>query len=89
MVSRDLPISPPVQALHFGLADWVSTPAPRQLTPNKLSRLLCLVTFSRSTVEIVHCEEKTEKTQRIGIRTLAFYPNGDNRTIRPPGRGGT
>ena len=23
MVSRDLPISPPVHALHLGLADWV------------------------------------------------------------------
>ena len=31
----------------FGLADWVSTPAPHQLTTNKLSRLLCLLTFSR------------------------------------------
>ena len=27
----------PVHALHFDLADWVSTPAPRQLTSNKLS----------------------------------------------------
>ena len=47
MVSRDLLISPPVHALHFDLADWISTPAPRQLTPNKLSQLLCLLTFSR------------------------------------------
>ena len=27
----------PVHALHFDLADWVSTSAPRQLTTNKLS----------------------------------------------------
>ena len=29
------------------------------------------------------------KTQRIGNRTLDFYPNGEGRTIRPPGHGGS
>ena len=29
------------------------------------------------------------QTQRIGNRTLDFYPNGENRTIRPPGHGGS
>ena len=38
-----------------------------------------------STVEIIHCEEKT---QRSGIRTIDIYPNGENQIIRPPGRGG-
>ena len=28
------------------------------------------------------------KTQCIGNRTLDFYPNGESRTIGPPGRGG-
>ena len=44
VLSRDLPTSPPVNALHFGLADWVSTPAPHQLTTNSVDYFV----YSRS-----------------------------------------
>ena len=55
-----------VHALHFRLADWVSTPAPRQFTTKELRRLFTHV-LTLSTVGIRHYEEKI---RRIWNRTL-------------------
>ena len=40
----------PVHALHFGLADWVSTPAPRQLSTNTPLTTLLSHALTLSTV---------------------------------------
>ena len=52
----------PIHALHFGLANWFSTPAPRQLTTNKFSRLrlgLYSFCFSRKSRFPFFLAEKT------------------------------
>ena len=87
MVSRDQRISPPVHALHFGLAEWVTTPAPRQLSETKLSgQLLFSHVLTFYTAEIRYHKEKP---QCIENQTLVLYTAmGDRRTITPPGRGG-
>ena len=86
MVSRDLPISPPENALHFGLADWVSIPPHR--VNSHLTNSVDYFVHSHSQAFHRRNHALRRKTQRIGNRTLDIYPNGESRTIRPPGRGG-
>ena len=59
----------PVHAFQFGLADWVSTRAPCQLTTNKQAQMtaLCTQLLTFYTVGIGHYEEKA---QRIWNQTL-------------------
>ena len=59
----------PVHALHFGLAKWVSTPAPRQLSTNTQLTALFTHALTFSTVGIKHYEAKT---QHIRDPTLDF-----------------
>ena len=58
----------PVHALHFGLADWVRTPAPRQLTTNSVDyNTLFPHVLTLSIVGIRHYDEKKLLSNASGI----------------------
>lgn len=76
---------PGTRALHFGLVDCVATPAPRQLSSDRLTEPhFVYPTYSRfrrwksSTLK--------KKLSASGIDPHSPQPNSDSRTIRPSGR---
>ena len=83
MVSRDQPISP-VQTLHFGLADWVSTPAPRQLSTNTQLTTLLTHVLTPSTVGT---RLRRKNPTHLESNPRLFHPKGNCGTPTPPGRG--
>ena len=60
----------PVHALHFGLADWVSIPAPRQLTTNSVD----YVVYSRSHAFHGGNQTTKKKPDVSGIQPSIFPP---------------
>ena len=73
----------PVHALHFGLADWVSTPAPGQLSINTQLPALFSYALTLSTVGI---RTKKNPTHPESNPPLS-HRRGNSGTPTPPGRG--
>ena len=70
----------PVHASHFGLADWVSTPAPRQLSTN--IQLDCVV-YSRC--HVFHGRNQTTKKNPTHLESnpRPSHPKGNSGTPTP------
>ena len=75
----------PVHALHFGLADWVSTPAPRQLSTNTQLTTLFTHALTLSTMGI---RLRRRNPTHLESNPRLSHPKGNSGTPTPPGRGG-
>ena len=75
----------PVHALHFGLADWVSTPAPRQCSAN--TQLTTLFTHAL-TLSAMGIRLRRKNPTHLESNPRLSHPKRNRGTPTPPGRGG-